>query len=227
MGLGELALLLDWDGWPQWHKPTSSADTQTHILGLAHPNICSSMTSWSARREGLVLWNGSHRISMTQDYSRLYDRNFSESLVMTVCQGPWARPMTHGNERLQVSLNGQKVNLHNTPQLPGPLGWIKVCWKDQGAKWGFLVWFVFFLTNFGVVLLGGMLQGWGVDMEGLGGKQDSSVCCEILKDSIKSYVIKEREKLSLSLNEWWGKELRKTQSSTQKYTTHTCASTYM
>lgn len=38
-------------------------------------------------------------------------------------------------------------------------------------------------------------------MEGLGGEQDSSVCCEILKDSIKSYVIKEREKLSLSLNQ--------------------------
>lgn len=41
-----------------------------------------------------------------------------------------------------------------------------------------------------------MRSGYGV----AGGEQDSSACCEIPKDSIKSYVIKERERETLSLS---------------------------
>lgn len=89
----------------------------------------------------------------------------------------------------------------STVQLPMSLGQIRRCWgdrKDGEVRWLFCL----FLINSGEVLLGGKLQEWGMDMEGLGDELDATclmtlwiqplACCHasVGSDSSLQYSLK-------------------------------------
>lgn len=63
---------------------------------------------------------------------------------------------------LWVRLIGQKVHCF-TLQHPTPLGWMKRCWKD-GNQGVFLVYVFFYFWLICEGSLGGVLPGWGEDM---------------------------------------------------------------
>ena len=77
--------------------------------------------TWLEYIKGLVLWNRSHRTSMTQGNSRISERSFGEGPVMMVGQSPEA--LNQASDSLQGALaGGADWTLCDTLQLPVPLG---------------------------------------------------------------------------------------------------------
>lgn len=143
--------------------------TQTHILGLgfAHPSWCHIYNILECSKR-LVLKNNRHRIFMTPSNNKVFERSFDEGTVMMVYQKP--ETSSQINDTLQWTSYGwgwlnKRGALCDTGQHLMPLGWMRRCLKDGGARWDFclLVGFVFLLINFGGCFTGlrGRCEGCG------------------------------------------------------------------
>lgn len=151
------------------HWPILGLVTTTGLMTPSGTQEMLSKDNWERKARG------NNRIS-----ERSFDEGSAQSWWCTRNQRPWDQQWLIALSVLWVGLIGQKGVLPDTLQPLMPLRWMKRGWKYGGVR-VFLV--VLFLIN-----LGGKLQGWVADREGLGDEWDWGTRCEISKVSIKNYI---------------------------------------